>query len=174
MMIDRLLALIVDESRWLTASMGCALLAVAVLLHRHRHAGLPVRSRVLAAMNLFFGVTIGTMALGHLLAVTAKRATGTLEGPVLALYAIGIALAVPSWWLIGRTPRVLASGDDARRATVSLNAWLTLTLLALGSTTCHSRFPASSTSGIPFSRAGWRAGRPRTHTCPCLAPRPRV
>jgi hypothetical protein len=70
-MLDRVVAFIVDESKWLTASLGSALLAVAVLLDRHRHADLPGRCRVLAAMNLFFGVTIGAMAFGHLLAVIA-------------------------------------------------------------------------------------------------------
>jgi hypothetical protein len=83
-------------------------------------------------MNLFYGVTIGTMALGHLLAVTTKLASGTLEGSVPGLYAIGIAIAVPSWRLIYHTRSVLASGDDHGRATIGLNAWLALTLLALG------------------------------------------
>ncbi len=71
-MLDQLVALIVDESKWLTASLGLALLMVALLLFRQRHAELPVRRRILAAMTLFCGVTIGTMAFGHLLAVTTK------------------------------------------------------------------------------------------------------
>jgi hypothetical protein len=131
-MIDQLVALIVDESKWLTASMGFALLAVTVLLYRQRHSKLPVRRRVLAAMSLFFGVTIGTMAFGHLLAVSTKLASGTLEGSVSGFYAIGAALAVPSWWLIYHTRSVLAPADDHGRATMGLNAWLSLTLLALG------------------------------------------
>lgn len=131
-MIHQLVALIVDEGKWLTASMGCALLAVTLLLLRHRHSELPVRRRVLAAMNLFFGVTIVTMALGHLLAVTAKLLSGTLEGPILAFYAIGISLIVPSGWLVHHTRRVLASDDEHGRATLLLNAWLAITLLVLG------------------------------------------
>lgn len=130
-MIDQLVALIVDESKWLTASLGCALLAVAVLLYRHRHADLPARRRTLAVMNLFFGVTIGTLALGHLLAVTTKLATGALTGPIPLFYLIGAALAVPSGWLIHHTRRVLAS-DAHGRTTLLLNAWLAVTLLALG------------------------------------------
>ncbi len=131
-MINQLVALIVDESKWLTASMGFALLAVTILLYRQRHSDFPTRRRVLAAMNLFFGVTIGTMAFGHLLAVTTKLALGTLEGSILMFYAIGAALAVPSWWLIHHTRRVLASNDEHGRATLVLNAWLAITLLALG------------------------------------------
>jgi hypothetical protein len=131
-MIDQLVALIVDESKWLTASMGFALLAVAILLCRRRHSELPARLRILAAMNLFFGVTIGTMAFGHLLAVTTRLGLGTLEGSVVVFYLIGVALALPSWWLIRHTRRVLSPDDEHGQATLALNAWLAITLLALG------------------------------------------
>ena len=131
-MIDQLVALIVDESKWLTASMGSAFLAIAVLLYRHRHSDLSGRRRVLAVMNLFFGVTIGAMAFGHLLAVTTKLALGALEGSITLLYLIGISLAVPSWWLIYRTRLTLPPGDRHERVTLGLNAWLAITLLALG------------------------------------------
>ena len=131
-MIDQLVALIVEEGKWLSASMGLALLAVTVLLYRHRHSSLPARRRVLAAMNLFFGVTIGTMAFGHLLAVTTKLTLGTLEGSVPLFYVIGTALAVPSWGLIYHTRRLLTSDDDHGRGTLILNAWLAITLLVLG------------------------------------------
>jgi hypothetical protein len=130
-MINQLVALIVDESKWLTAAMGFALLAVTILLYRHRHAQIPTRRRVLAVMNLFFGVTIGTMSFGHLLAVTTKLALGTLEGPMVLFYVIGTVLAIPSWWLIHQTRRVLASNEHGR-ATLVLNTWLAITLLALG------------------------------------------
>ena len=49
----------------------------------------------MAAMTLFFGVMIGTMAFGHLLAVTTKLALGTLEGSILVFYVIDAALADP-------------------------------------------------------------------------------
>ncbi len=131
-MIDQLVAGIVDESKWLTASMGFALLSLTILLYRRRHSDLPARRRVMAAMNLFFGVTIGTMAFGHLLAVTTKLALGTLEGSILVFYVIGIVLAIPSWWLIHHARGVLASDEDHGRTTPVLNAWVAITLLALG------------------------------------------
>jgi hypothetical protein len=131
-MIDELVALIVDESKWLPVSMGLALLAVVILLYRNRHSALPARRRVLAAMNLFFGVTIGTMAFGHLLAVTTKLALGALEDSLPKFYAIGIVLAVPSFWIIYHTRRLLTPDDEHGRATLVLNAWLAITLLALG------------------------------------------
>ena len=124
-----LIAFIIDESKWLTVSLSLALLAVALLLWRSPDT--PARRRTLAAMSLFFGVTIGTMALGHLLAVTTKLLLGTLEGNAAVFYLIGGALAAPSWLLIAQAARVVAS-DDHGRATLALNGWLALTLLALG------------------------------------------
>ena len=131
-MIDRLLALIVDEGKWFPTSMGLALLSVSILLYRHRNSDLPARQRITAAMNLFFGVTIGTMAFGHLLAVTTKLALGTLRGSVLLFYVIGIVLAVPSWRLIRHARELVASDSDRGSRTIVLNVWLGMTLLALG------------------------------------------
>jgi hypothetical protein len=131
-MINQLIALILDESKWLTASMGAALLSVAFLLYRSRHSDLAARRRVLTAMNMFFGVTIGIMAFGHLLAVTTKLALGTLNGSALLFYLIGAALALPSWLLIYQTRAALAADKERGRAVLVLNAWLAITLLALG------------------------------------------
>ena len=131
-MLDRITVLIVDESKWLTLSMALAMLAVTVLLARTRRSGFAVRRRIAASMILFFGAMIGTMAFGHLLAVTTKLALGTLRGSLTVFYAIGIALIVPALWLVGHTRRALAADDEPRRTTVVLNAWLALTLLALG------------------------------------------
>jgi hypothetical protein len=157
-MIARLAALIVDEGKWLTAAMCLACLVVTILLYRHRRAGLPSRQRVMAAMNLFFGVTIGTMAFGHLLAVTTKLALGTLQGSSPAFYAIGIVLAVPSFWLVRRTLPSFASEEAAARTTVSLNAWLAVTLLALGLHNLPLAVPALFNIGYRLHSgrvAGW-------------------
>lgn len=131
-MINQLITLILDEGKWLPVSMALALLAVAIMLYRHRHSHSHARRRVLAAMNLFFGVMIATMAFGHISAVTAKLALGALEGSILVFYLIGIVLAVPSFWLTLHTRRVLAPDVEHGRATLALNAWLAMTLLTLG------------------------------------------
>ncbi len=132
-MIERLAALIVDESKWLTLSMSMAGIVTAVLILRHRGATLPVRQRIMAAMNLFAGVTIGTMACGHLLAVTIKLVSGTLrEGSVPIFLAIGIGLSTPAWMVTRHTRAMLGANEENRRTTVLLNAWLAITLLALG------------------------------------------
>jgi hypothetical protein len=123
-------ALMLDESKWLTASMSVALAGAAVLVWR-RPAMSRRRRTFAAAMNLFFGLTIGMMAFGHLAAVTIKLAMGTLEGPVPYLYAIGVAVAAPSWWLVRHS---MASGfpETGDRLAVVLNAWAAATLLGLG------------------------------------------
>lgn len=130
--MDRLVELIEDESKWPAVSMGIALLAVIVLLVRHRRSATSRRRVTLAAMSLFFGIMIGTMAFGHSLAVTTKLISGTLEGSVPVFYAIGIALAAPSWWLAVHTRRVLDPNVDHGRRTLALHIWLTLTLVAMG------------------------------------------
>lgn len=129
-MIEKLLALIVDEGKWLTASMTLALVSVGVLAARRAFRALPSRRRTGIALNLFFAVTIGTMAFGHLLAVTTKLASGTLRGSPPLLYAIGIVLAVPSWCLVAHTRRMLR--EDAGRRTLVLNGLVAASLIGLG------------------------------------------
>jgi hypothetical protein len=140
-MIDRIAAIIVDESKWLPISMTLAFLSLAILLYRRRKSDLPARRKIVAGMNLFFAVTIGTMALGHFLAVSTKLALGSLENSPLRLYLIGIAFAFPSWWLIIHAASLFHSDQPPRR-TIMLNAWLAVTLLALGITNLPLAAPA--------------------------------
>ena len=130
-MVNSLLALIVDESKWLTASLAVALLAV-VLMTIRRRPDVSGRQQALAAMSLFFALTVGMMAFGHLLAVSVKLALGTLEGSIAPFYAIGVALAVPSWWLVAHTPQVLTADVSPPTTTITLNAWVVATLLVMG------------------------------------------
>lgn len=130
--MDRLVALIIDESKWLPAAMTLASVAVVILIFRKRNSQLTGKTRVLSVMNLFFGVTILTMAVGHLLAVTTKLAIGSLSGSPLKLYAIGVALIVPAYLLVVHTRRILVSPESHGRRTVLLNGWLAATLLLFG------------------------------------------
>jgi hypothetical protein len=131
-MTDRVLDLIVDESKWLTFSLALACLAVVMMLARSRQRPRPWADSIGVAMSLFFAVTIGTMAAGHLLAVTVKLAMGTLDGGVLRFYLIGAALAVPSWSLLAHVSRLAIRGAATNRTTVALNVWVAGTLLAMG------------------------------------------
>lgn len=112
--------------------MGVAFVAAAVLFVRQRQSQVASRRLVLALMNLFVGVTLLAMSIGHLLAVTTKLSLGSLQGSVPKLYLIGIALIVPSVWVVLHTGRILAPDVDHGSRTVALNAWLAATLLVLG------------------------------------------
>jgi hypothetical protein len=150
-----LVASILDESRWLTASLACALVALALQAYRHRRSQLAPRRRVTAAMCLFTGATIGTMAFGHLLAVTVKLALGTLAGSAAAFYAIGIALALPAGWLVAHSLALLDPARDPGRTTLALNAWLALTLLGLGIHNLPLAAPALLNIGYCLHRRSW-------------------
>jgi hypothetical protein len=123
-----LLEIVLDEGKWLSASMTVALCATLAMAYRTRQSAVPVERRVAAMMDLFFGATIGTMAFGHLLAVSVKLAQGTLEGSPVGLYALGIVLALPSWTLVIHAVRRAGQGGT----TLALNAVVAATLLAFG------------------------------------------
>jgi hypothetical protein len=129
--IDAVTSIILNEGAWLTIAMTVAASGVAWLLRRYRRTGAAVRSLAAAAMSLAFALTIGTMAFGHLLAVTAKLALGTLDGSPLVVYGIGLALAGPSWWLIRHASRLVTDVGATPRA-LMLNVWVSVTLVALG------------------------------------------
>lgn len=132
-MIDQLLELVVDEGKWLTLSMGLALVVAALLVLRLRGSMLVLTRRIMAAMNLVAGVTIGTMAGGHLLAVGTKLELGTLrDGSLLIFIAIGVVLLVPSLMVVGHTRALLLDPEPAARTTILLNGWLAISLLVLG------------------------------------------
>jgi hypothetical protein len=130
--LDQLAALVVDEGKWLPVSIALGALAAGWRL-RGGASHPPLRPRIEAALTLFFAVTIGMMAFGHLAAVTTKLALGTLDGSRLMFYGIGAALAAPSWWLTvhgvgGTLPPTTAHAATAVRLTI----WLAVTLLAMG------------------------------------------
>lgn len=149
-MLDGILGLIVDEGKWLTASMSAAFLSVTILYYQSRHGNGPQRKRVMAAMNLFFGVMIGTMAFGHILAVTTKLALGTLVGSLLKFYLIGAALAAPSAWLIYHTRKILIPDDRPDRTALGLNVWMAITLLSMGIHNLPLAAPAFLNIGYQF------------------------
>lgn len=97
------------------------------------------------------------MAFGHLLAVTTKLLLGTLEGSRAIFYAIGVALAAPSWSIILHTARLIR-GDGEARLTVRLHAWLVATLVVLGLPNLPLTVPSVLTiayAAIPGRVARW-------------------
>jgi hypothetical protein len=120
-MVDRLAALIVGEGNWLPIAMAIALTTVIAVWVRHADAN--ARDRTQEAMNLFVGVTLLVMGIGHLLAVTTKLLHGTLNGSPALLYAIGVAIVIPSALIILNANRAQAA---------ALNGWMAATLVLLG------------------------------------------
>lgn len=143
-MSDRVAAFIVGEGNWLPLAMALALAAVAVPWMRHSR--LAVRDRVMEAMNLFVGATLLVMGIGHLLAVTTKLLQHTLIGSPALLYAIGIAIVVPS--------SLLGVNANGAKAAV-FNGWMAATLVALGLINIPLAIPA--VLNIAYSRHS-RAG----------------
>ena len=82
-------------------------------------------------MNRFHGCVLGVMGTGHCLAVAAAGARGTLQGSVLLLQPLGLALAVPAWLFHGAA-RLAAGEERWRRRVAALDLWLGAFLLALG------------------------------------------
>lgn len=131
-MPETIVALVLEESKWLAVSMLLSILAVLVLAVRLSRRNLSPRFRIIAAMNFFYGGMIGLMSFGHLLAVTVKFFLGTLAGSLWILYPLGFALAVPAWWLIFVAGRLAGNDGQRQRTLAALNAWLGISLLAFG------------------------------------------
>jgi len=137
----RILELLLDESRWLSAAMLASL--GAVLIRRRRRQDSSSRVEILRGMNLFYGCTIGVLSFGHLLAVAVKVDRGTVLGSPWRLFPIGLVLAVPAWWLAFRAARLGTEENRWRRKTAALNAWLGICLLAFGLHTAPLVAPAA-------------------------------
>jgi hypothetical protein len=127
----RLAAFITGEGNWLPLAMAIALAAVVAAWLRH--ARLTRRQRVQEAMNLFTGVTLLVMGIGHLLAVTTKQFQGTLNGFPALLYLIGVAIVIPSTLIVINANRAKA---------VALNFWMAATLIVLGIVNLPLAIPA--------------------------------
>src|SRR5262245_49705817 len=130
-MIERIADLVLDESKWLSTAMLLSIIAVFALISRRRQQ-LTHRLRTLEALNLFYGCMIGIMSFGHLLAVTVKVSQGTLEGSLWVLYALGLALAIPAWWLAFRVGGFVKEIERWGSRMLALNAWLGICLIAFG------------------------------------------
>lgn len=130
-MTERITEIILTESNWMPAAMALAFIAVAVRLRADGRA-VQARLRILRALTLFYGVMIGVMASGHLIAVSIKAAQGTLQGSPWFLYTLGLSLAVPAWWLAAEALRAGLEDSRGLRRTVGLNGWLGLALMIIG------------------------------------------
>ncbi len=157
-MIDQLFEFVLAERNWLPLAMLISILTVAVLAGRSRPQQLSWRLRILWGMNLFFGCMIGIMAIGHLLAVTLKATQGTLDPsrtPLYLLYPIGVALAIPAWWLVGIAGRFPEGGWSVGKKVRAINVWLGLFLVSLGLHNLPLALPAGFNLAYQFHSRRW-------------------
>jgi putative flippase GtrA len=143
-MPERIAAFIIGEGNWLPMAMAIAVAAAAAVWRRHDT--LAARRRVMEAMNLFVGVTLLVMGIGHLLAVTTKLMQGTLHGSPALLYLIGVAIVVPASFILRRA-------DSGAAAS---NGWMAAILVLLGLINIPLAIPAL------LNIAYARHSRPRT------------
>lgn len=136
-MFDTLAAWIVGEGNWLPIAMIVAALCAGAVL---KHGRLP-------AMNLFVGVTLLVMGIGHVLAVTTKQLQGTLNGSPALLYLIGAVIIIPAS-LLARHFRGAKAG--------TYNGWMAAALIVLGLINIPLAIPAV------LNIAYGRHSRPRT------------
>ena len=130
-MTELITEIILTEGNWMPAAMAVAFVAVAARVRADRHTA-STRLRSLRALTLFYGVMIGIMGSGHLIAVSIKAAQGSLQGSPGFLYTLGLSLAVPAWWLAADAGRAGLEDQRGLRRIVGLNGWLGLALMVIG------------------------------------------
>ena len=129
-----MLDLLLNEDLWFPTATAVALLAVITLIARQWKLKITKRTKVACSLNLFYGLVIGIMGFGHLLAVTIKSVEGTLPASTNTwfVYPLGLALSIPAWLLVACVGG-LRRGENAVRVTaIVLNTWLGAVLLVPG------------------------------------------
>ena len=141
-------AFVTGEGNWLPLAMAMAAVVCGIGWGR-LHSRTERRPLITFVMNLFLGLTIAIMGVGHLLAVGVRLQQGTLQGSPPILFAIGIAVIVPAVLIVAHARR-LAAGGDHPAWTAALNAWLAGTLVALGLVNTPLAVPALLNIGYRY------------------------
>ena len=128
--------LLLDESKWFAFSLAVAAIGSTIAVYVKSSAISSYRRTELIT-HLLFGITIGTMAFGHLLAITIKLWLGTLEGSIPLLYLLGFAIGIPSWLLIYKE----LQKTETKNSVLVLNLWVATTLLTAGLTNIPLAIP---------------------------------
>ena len=77
---------------------------------------------------------IGIMGFGLLFAVTINHVQGTLPQAINRwfVYALGVGLTLPAWWLVATVVGLARGERTARTRAIGLNVWLGLVLIVPG------------------------------------------
>jgi hypothetical protein len=99
--------LLLSEDSWFPVAAAIAVLGLAWPCFAWRGQPIPVAVR--AGVCLFFGLYIGVMGIGHLVAVTIRTVLGTLppDARPSRVFLIGFALTIPTWALVAITVQSL-------------------------------------------------------------------
>jgi hypothetical protein len=122
---------ILDEGKWIATAMLLSGVLVGVQARR-RGSLLESRLWILWALNAYYSTTIAILAFGHVLAVTIRFFQGSLRGSPWQMYLIGVALAVPSWWMMLRVGSYVGNENRWRRRMTLLNGGLGAVLMVTG------------------------------------------
>ncbi|HEU4748598.1 MAG TPA: hypothetical protein VFS56_08870 [Gemmatimonadaceae bacterium] len=125
--------LLLSEELWFPTAAAIALIAVAGLILRYRAKGIGKATTLVCGLNLFYGIVIGILGIGHLLAISIKMAVGTLPASTSRwfIFPLGFALAVPAWWLVASVKGLCNRKRPAWYRAIALNTWLGALLLPL-------------------------------------------
>lgn len=125
--------LVLNEDLWFPPAAVVALLAAAGLVLRCRARRISRTATLACGLNLFYGLLIGILGVGHLLAVSIKTAAGTLPAGTSRwfIFPLGFAIAIPAWWLVASAKCLCDRRRPAWHRAIALNAWLGVLLLPL-------------------------------------------
>ena len=93
-------ALLLDGSLWFLLAAGVAVSAGAVAARRRRSRAW--EASALPALHLIYGCMVIVMAIGHVVAVSIKLSSNSLQTdtPPFLLYGVAVAFAAPAVWLV--------------------------------------------------------------------------
>jgi hypothetical protein len=101
-----MIELVKNPAWWFPFALVVATGLVAVLVVRMRRRGAEEPALVARALHAYHGCVIGVMGTGHLAAVIAGAADGTLrDGLRWHLIPLGLVIALPGWWLVAAATR---------------------------------------------------------------------
>ncbi len=125
-----MLDLLLSDDAWALFAGISGLVAVGCLVAMTRARPIPVGRLIASSLNLFYGVAIGILGTGHLVAVGTKTLLGTLPPNIRLWFALpfGFAVAVPVWCLVASVARLTEAAPTARRRAMGFNAWLAVVL----------------------------------------------
>lgn len=129
-----MLEILLKDDNWFLPTAGVSLVAAVVLVIVARRRHIAGRIAATGACNLFFGLMIGILGIGHLFAVTTKTLLGILPPHIHLWFAIpfGLTLAGPAWWLTMEVRGLVKENSVSVKRAKWLNGWLALVLASQG------------------------------------------